>query len=98
MSTCFKDDDEMRYLTMRARKMVARLTNRELPDAESLRTNFSEKGTELTPAQAAFLIKQIRIDRGLELGTPIDEKKEKPQPKAEVTSRPLQKESRSYGR
>jgi hypothetical protein len=102
VSTYFKDDEEMKYLVMRARKMTARLTNRELPKADELRQNFAGKGTELTPAQAEYLLRQVRIDRGLELPTE-EEKKAKPEAKREVEvslpkPAPLQKSSSGWGR
>ena len=82
-----RSQDEMKYLASRAKKMVGRLTNRELPSAEKLRERFAAKGEELSGAEAQMLWLEIRTHRGLECSR-------KPEAKAEVA--PPQKTSTRF--
>lgn len=60
-----RSKEQLKYLAMRAKKMVGRLTDKELPSAEKLRENFQKKGEELTPAEAELLLTEVKIHRGL---------------------------------
>ena len=57
--------DEFRYLAMRAKKMVGRLTDSELPSAAQLSKSFENKGVSITEREAEILAKEIRIHRGV---------------------------------
>ena len=90
-----RSKEQLKYLAMRAKKMVGRLTNTELPSSEKLRENFSKKGEELTPAEAELLLTEIKIHRGLltvqshfseKEGTEVSIKGDKPATKAEVAA------------
>lgn len=98
--------EEFRYLAMRAKKMVGRLTDTELPSAAQLTKSFENKGVSITEREAEILAKEIRIHRGVlneksyfaedEKAAP-QEHQEKPAPKQEVQSSVV-KESRGYGK
>lgn len=101
-----KSNEDMKYLAMRAKKMVGRLTNSELPSPQKLQENFERKGVRISDLESKTLLREIKIARGIIAGHSAfgeekqekPERTEKPRVKAEVAPAPVHKTSTSWGK
>lgn len=99
-----KSNEDMKYLAMRAKKMVGRLTNSELPSPQKLQENFERKGVRISDLESKTLLREIKIARGIIVGRSAfgeekPERTEKPRVKDEVAPAPqIHKTSTNWGK